>query len=153
MAELDPAVEQQLADMSDQDWRALSARVRPPTSSEHLKNVVSQVLSGHQLDSFMAIADPKKFADANGDIDESKVMGHLTSFFAAGDSPSDQAPNYGQGGNALGPPSQAGDRARAALKRRHGVGANDANKSGPDSRIRPGTGGREALQRRHGKGR
>lgn len=32
MAELDPAVEQQLADMSDEDFRALTARVRPPVA-------------------------------------------------------------------------------------------------------------------------
>ena len=30
MAELDPTVEQQLADMSDEDWHALTVRVRPP---------------------------------------------------------------------------------------------------------------------------
>lgn len=30
MANLDPAVEQQLADMSDEDFRLLTARVRPP---------------------------------------------------------------------------------------------------------------------------
>lgn len=32
MAELTPEVEQQLADMSDEDYRALHARVRPPGS-------------------------------------------------------------------------------------------------------------------------
>jgi hypothetical protein len=29
--QLDPAVEQQLADLSDEDWHALMARVRPPS--------------------------------------------------------------------------------------------------------------------------
>lgn len=32
MVELDPTVEQQLADMSDEDWHALSVRVRPASS-------------------------------------------------------------------------------------------------------------------------
>jgi hypothetical protein len=33
IVELDPEVEQQLADMSDEDYRALIARVRPPSST------------------------------------------------------------------------------------------------------------------------
>jgi hypothetical protein len=35
IVELDPEVEQQLADMSDEDYRALIARVRPPSSTTH----------------------------------------------------------------------------------------------------------------------
>jgi hypothetical protein len=36
LVELPPEVEQQLADMSDEDYRALVARVRPPNSTtEH----------------------------------------------------------------------------------------------------------------------
>jgi hypothetical protein len=33
MAQLAPEIEQQLADMSDGDWQALVARVRPPATS------------------------------------------------------------------------------------------------------------------------
>ncbi len=37
MATLDPVTEQQLADLSDEDWAALTARVRPPSSAAHKK--------------------------------------------------------------------------------------------------------------------
>ena len=38
MAELPPEVEQQLADLSDEDYRALLARVRPPNGEGTLKS-------------------------------------------------------------------------------------------------------------------
>src|ERR1700681_2700055 len=84
MSTLDPVTEQRLADMSDADWAALSARVRPPSSSAQLKEIAGKVLSGDQLNSFVSVADPKAFAGDNGDIDESRVMGHLTALFGAG---------------------------------------------------------------------
>lgn len=34
MSELAPEVEQQLADLDDADWRALTARVRPPSAGQ-----------------------------------------------------------------------------------------------------------------------
>lgn len=45
MVELDPQLEQQLSELSDDDWRALSARVRPPTSTEQFKNVAAKVIA------------------------------------------------------------------------------------------------------------
>ena len=59
MAELDPAFEQQLADLSDDDWRSLTARVRPPTSSEQLREMEGKVLNADQLETFMSAVNPR----------------------------------------------------------------------------------------------
>jgi hypothetical protein len=146
MADLDPAVEQQLADMSDHDWRALSARVRPPTSTQQLREIAGKVLDGAALDSFVAVADPKKFAAENGDIDEEKVMGHMTAIFAAGQP--QQRRDWGQGSPAGGPPKQPGDDARSELRKRFGVGSTDAEPS--KQGIRHGADARAELAKRYG---
>jgi hypothetical protein len=81
--QLHPAVEEQLAGLSDEDWRSLSARVRPPTSSEQLKSIAAKHIPEDQLKTFMAIANVKAFADENGNIDEAKVQ-HASTLFGAG---------------------------------------------------------------------
>jgi hypothetical protein len=150
MVELDPQVEQQLADMSDHDWRSLSARVRPPTSNQQLETEAAKIISDpDQLKSFMAIANPKAFANEIGDIDPDKVKGHLTAFYGANE-PRPQR-NWGQASGPPGPPSQPGDQARAALKRRHNVGA-DNGEPGSSSQIPRGRGAREELAKRYPKG-
>jgi hypothetical protein len=152
MVELDPAVEQQLADLPDAEWRALSARVRPPTSSEQLKSVAAKVISDeHQLNSFMAIANPKAFTKENGDVDEAKLTGHLNKLLGGrgGD-----APNYGQGSSQV-PGVKPGDGGRAALAKRHPPKATpkaDAT-PGPAARIPAGRGAAQELERRYGKGK
>ena len=151
MAELDPAIEQQLADMSDQDWRALSARVRQPTSSEQLKTIASQHLSPDRLSTFMAIVDPRKLADEHGNIDEAKVQAACSGpLFGAVESQQQQPQphNWGQHSVAGGPSKQPGDDGRRELERRHGV-KNEAPKL--DQAIRPGASARAALERRYGK--
>jgi hypothetical protein len=148
MVKLEPAVEQQLADLSDDDWRALSARVRPPTSTQQLRDVASQVLSGDQLDSFMAYADPKRLAGENGDIDEQRVMGHLTALFGTGQRSG--APQYGQHSGQP-PAGRPGDEARAALERRHGVKRDTSAPDSSNGSVGRGEAGRAALRRRHGK--
>jgi hypothetical protein len=147
MAELDPAVEQQLAELDDADWHALTARVRPPTSSQQLRDIAGRVLEGNALDSFVAVADPRKFANEIGDVDEAKVMGHLTALFAT----SQQQPQPPQRGQHSGYPSgdQPRESGRDALKRRWGVGA-DQDKPAPGGQIPRGQRGRDALARRHG---
>jgi hypothetical protein len=146
MAELDPQVEQQLADLSDQDFRALVARTRPPTSTQQLREIASKVLDGDALDSFIAVADPKKFAAENGDVDETKVMGALTGLFAAGQQPQQQ--NWGQGtGQPAG--GRRGDNARAELQKRFGGGA-DKSEPKANSHIPRGRSAREELAKRYG---
>lgn len=146
--ELDPAFEQQLAELSDDDWRSLSARVRPPTSSEQLKTIAAKHISEDQLPTFMAIANVKAFADENGNVDEAKVQHHAARLFGAVD-PQQQGTttNWGQ---STGQPAgkQRGDDGRAALAKRHGIKAD--GQPGAGAGIQPGENGRAALQRRHG---
>lgn len=137
--DLDPQTEQALADMSTEDWAALTARVRPPTSSEQLQSIAAKHIAPDQLNTFMAIADPKKFASANGDIDEDKVMGHLTAFFGP-----QQASNWEQHSGSM-PGVRAGETARAALEKRHGV----KPKVQPPTE-RPGDIARAAIEQRYG---
>ncbi len=130
MAELNPQTEQTLADMSDEDWSALSARVRPATSAQQLKDIAATVIRDKdQLNAFMAIADPKRLAKPNGDIDPEMVSRHATVFFGASN-----------------PPGPApGDIARAELEKRHGV-----KTSAPAPIERPGDIARAQLEKRHG---
>jgi hypothetical protein len=146
MGELDPATEQALADMSAEDWAALSARVRPPTSSEQLKTIAAKHIPEDQLGTFMAIANVKAFADEHGNIDEAKVQTHASRLFGAGDG---GARNFGQStGYPSGEPP--GETARTALKRRHGVGSSDTNEPSGGSQIPSGRSARAELARRHG---
>jgi hypothetical protein len=147
MAELDPAFEQQLADLTDEDWRSLSARVRPPTSSEQLKTVAAKHIPEDQLPTFMAIANVKAFADENGNVDESKVQQLAGTLFGAREP--QQQPRWGRGGrrSEFAPGQQPGMDARTALEKRHGVAqvakaVTDQPPAGNDARAE--------LERRHG---
>ena len=149
MAELDPAVEQQLADLSDQDWSALTARVRPPTSREQFKSVAARVLKDEgQLNSFLSIANPKAFVSENGDVDEAKLTSHLTTLFGAGEPP--QQRNWGQ---TTGQPAghTRGDNAREALRARHNVGGD--TQPGAATQAPRARSAKAELNRRYGKGR
>jgi hypothetical protein len=150
--DLDPQTEQTLADMSDADWRALSARVRPPTSSQQLREMAGKVLEPDQLETFMAVANPKAFANEIGDVDEATLTGHLTRLFGASDpqQPQPQPPQQSWG-QSTGQPTgkERGDHGRAALEKRHGVGR-DSNQPSAGAGIAPGANGRAAAAKRHG---
>lgn len=119
--------------------------------SEKLRSVAGQVLSGPALDSFVTYAPIVAYTTESGEIDQDKVMGHLTALHAARMA---QPPQWGQASAPGGPPYQPGDGARAALRRRHGVGVNGPSQPGPHSRIAPaGALGRAALHKRHGVNR
>jgi hypothetical protein len=150
-AELDPAFEQQLAELSDDDWRSLSARVRPPTSREQLRDVASKHIPEGQLDAFLAVVNPKAFANELGDVDEAKVAQHASIIFgvaAPEQSPPAPPRQWGQHSAGGGPGKRAGDDGRAALQTRHGV-KNDAPQF--DQGIRPGDSARAALEARYGR--
>ncbi len=152
MAELDPAFEQQLADLSDDDWRSLTARVRPPTSSEQLREMAGKVLNADQLETFMSAVNPRAFAGENGDVDEARLTGHLTTLFGISDPPQETAPQphqWGQHSAGGGPSKQRGDDGRAALAKRHNV-TNGTPQF--DRGVRPGDDARAALERRYGRG-
>jgi hypothetical protein len=151
MAKLDPAFEQQLAELSDDDWRSLTARVRPPTSSGQLREMAGKVLNADQLETFMSAVNPRAFVGENGDVDEARLAGHLTTLFGIEKPPQEtsQPHQWGQHSVAGGPSKRVGDDARAALEKRHSV----KNDSGPqfDRGIRAGDNARAALERRYGR--
>lgn len=99
---------------ADAQWRS-----RYLTSE--LKGIAASVIKdGDQLKSFMAITDPSKFVGENGEIDEEKVMGHLTALYVG--SQQQRAPRqWGQYSAPGEPIEKPGATARAALEKRHGV--------------------------------
>jgi hypothetical protein len=113
--------------------------------TEQLREIVGDVLSPDLRDQFVEYARLDAFQGEDGELDKEKVMGHLTAISVA------TQPNWGQG-TGQPPGRQPGDDARAALRKRHGVGA-DTVQPGAASQIQRGQNGREALERRHGKKR
>jgi len=136
MPQLDPQVEQQLADLSDAEWSSLSARVRAPDATEMLRIAAAQHLTGVQLDAFVATADVSKFSGDNGEIDAEKVGRHLT---ALGITPAPGGQAWGRNDGATG---------REAAAQRHGVkGEPEPDAVMPDDG--PGAAGRAAAKQRH----
>lgn len=105
---------------------AADAEWQPKYQASELKSLASTVLKGEQLKSFMAVTDPAKFAGEDGEIDEEKVMGHLTAIFGTGGeqggqqqaSSGQQQPAWGQHSGGAGAPVRPGDAGRAAAEKR-----------------------------------
>lgn len=119
--------------------------------TEQLKAIASQVISDpDQLEAFMRVADATKWADINGEINADSVSGHLRTLFNVTEQQSQVAtPSWGQ---SSGQPEggRAGDVARAALEKRHGV-KRHSNQPSPDAKlVHGGAVARTALQKRHG---
>jgi hypothetical protein len=113
---------------------------------QQLRDIVGQVIPEEQADSFVQYVRLDAFTDEDGEIDQDKVMGHLTAIVVARTPP--QPPNWGQtSGNP--PPQQPGAAARAQLKKRYGV-ENDVT-PGYMTGIRPGGSARAALAKRYGR--
>lgn len=145
MTEIPPDVEQQLASMDEGSWSALVAKVRAPDTTEKLRETAAQVLSGTTLDAWLDGVDASKFADANGDIDEEKVMGKLTALFGQPEQ-TQQRRSWGQHGGQP-PGKMPGDAGRAeAAKRFGGQQTNDQQQFNRG----PGAGGRAEARKRFG---
>jgi hypothetical protein len=143
MPDLEPAIEQRLADLSDTDWAALTARVRPPSSAAQLKEIAGKHITGDRLEAFVSVANLKALAAENGDIDETKVVRALSTLFGV---PADSGPTHADFGQGRPPaPIGPGDRGRAEAARRFGPTSADAH---PSAR---GAAGRAEAQRRFGR--
>lgn len=119
MPELDPSLEQRLADLSDVDWSALTARVRPPTSAAQLRDIAAKLIGGDQLEAFLNVANVKAFAGENGDIDAAKVQRHLGTLFGISAPTGPTHENFGQ--HTPPPPMPGpGDGGRAEASKRFG---------------------------------
>jgi hypothetical protein len=110
---------------ADSEWSAKYLK-------SELKSLATSVLKDdkEKLAAFMAVTDPKLFAGENGEIDEEKVMGHLTALFGGGGGDGQQKPNngqqqrsWGQHSGGAGVPARPGDAGRAAAQKRFGTAA------------------------------
>lgn len=105
---------------------AADAEWRPKYLASQLKSAAASVIKdSEQLASFMAVTDPAKFAGEDGEIDEEKVMGHLTALFGGGQQQDaqrqQQQRQWGQYSGGTGAPAKPGETGRAAAARRHGT--------------------------------
>lgn len=99
---------------------AVKAELGPKYLASELKSIAAGVIRDQdQLKSFMAMVDPTKFVGDDGDIDEDKVMGHLTALYVGRDEPK-RPPNWGQYSGTQAP-EKPGSAGRAALEKRHGI--------------------------------
>lgn len=147
MADLTPDVEQQLADMTDGQWSALTAKVRAPDSTEALRTAAAQLLSGDALNSFCTVADPSKFLGADGKIDPNKVQAHIrTAYGITGQQ--QQRQNHGQGSGGNGPALRPGDSGRAAAAKRHGTTVDPETAAAAATSTGRGSAGKAAAARR-----
>jgi hypothetical protein len=99
--------------------------------ADKLRSIAAQVISGDTLDSFCTYAPLDAYTRPDGQIDEEKVIGHLTAIAAA---------------TAAHKP---GDNARDALAKRYGVNG-DTDEPSSTTRIPRGQAGRAALAARYG---
>jgi hypothetical protein len=126
--------------MSDEDTKQL----------EQLRNIVGRVFPAEQTDSFVQYTRLDEFTDDAGEIDEEKVMGHLTAIHAAR-LPQPAPRQWGQFSAAGGPSRRPGDAGCAEAARRAGRPI-DAETAAALGRIRsgPGAAGAAEAQRRFG---
>jgi hypothetical protein len=102
---------------------AAEAELRPKYQAAQLKSAAGLVIKDkEQLESFLAITDPGKFAGEDGEIDEEKVVGHLTALLGAPGQQQggQQQRNWGQQSGGQ-PPSKPGSAGLAAAGKRFGT--------------------------------
>jgi hypothetical protein len=79
---------------------AARAEYLPQMQQLQVKAIASQVIQGDKLNAFLAIVDPSKLVGADGAVDETMVMGHLTAMYGAqqpqGATPGQRWQNAGQ---------------------------------------------------------
>jgi hypothetical protein len=108
---------------------AADAEWRPKLQTAQLRSIASEVLKGDQLNAWLAGMNPAAFAGENGDIDQEKVMGHLTAAFGVSGQDQQQQsgnghqqpPAWGQQSGGTGAPSRPGEAGKAAAIRRHNL--------------------------------
>jgi hypothetical protein len=83
MPDLSPEVERQLANMSDTEFAALTARLRCPDSIEQLRAIAAKTLQPEQVESWMFGRDPSAFTNANGEIDEAAAVANMIAVHGA----------------------------------------------------------------------
>ncbi len=142
MTDLPAEFEQQIANLSEAEWQAFTARVRAPDGAANFREAASKVIDGDRLEAVCRAANLSAFVNDKGEIDDAKVESSLRSVFGilAGPRWQDHG-QFSQAPNMPGP----GDRGRAEARKRFG------NNGAPSSSGRGSAGAAEA-ERRCGKG-
>lgn len=103
---------------------AAEAEWRPKLQTSQLRAIASEVLKGDQLNAWLSGMNPAAFAGENGEIDEEKVIGHLTAAFGVGGQDQQhQQPQRSWGQYSAGngyPPERPGAAGRAEAAKRFG---------------------------------
>ena len=147
MANIPPNIERQLAEMTDAEFSALTARVRAPDTMEQFRDIAKTIVPEHVLNDFIEFANPVAFVDENGRLDEARVRANLHVVFGH------QQSGYRQWGqHASAPPgARAGDAGREEARRRAGRGVMSPGGTEVPWNGPAGWAGRaEAARRRHG---
>lgn len=110
---------------ADSTRAEVEAQYRPKMQALQVKSVASSILSGDQLASFCEIVNPAALLGADGEIDDSKVMGALTAMFgqATPSQPQPTTQRWQNAGQHSAPPPRgnaAVDQARQQLEKRFG---------------------------------
>lgn len=82
MPELSPETEEELRNMTEADWAALIARVRPPDLTEEYREIAASVLTPDAFDWCMQYAKIDAFVTDDGHIDADRLRKALRKAFS-----------------------------------------------------------------------
>lgn len=100
------------------------AEYLPQIQALQVKSIASQVIQGDKLNAFMAIVNPAALVGADGAVDETMVMGHLTAMYGdANTTPPPPGQRWQNAGQFSPPPPGAkpGEAGAAEASKRFGV--------------------------------
>lgn len=81
MPELSPEIEEELRNMSESDWAALIAKVRPPDLTEEYREIAATMLNADGFDLCMQYAKIDAFVTDDGHIDAPRLRDALRNVF------------------------------------------------------------------------
>lgn len=100
---------------------AAESEWRPKYQTAQLRGIAGSIIKDpDRLESFMSITDSSKFVGEDGDIDQEKVMGHLTAIFVANQPPPSPR-QWGQYSGPGNPPKEPGEGGKAEAAKRFGT--------------------------------
>lgn len=100
------------------------AEYLPQIQALQVKSIASQIITGDQLNAFMAIVNPAALVGADGAVDETKVMGHLTAMYGTQQSQSSTPGQRWQNAGQFSPPppgAKPGSAGQAEAEKRFGT--------------------------------
>lgn len=83
MPELSPDIEEELRNMSEADWAAFTARIRPPDLTEEFREIAAEIIPAHHLDEWMGYAKIDAFVTNDGSLDATRLRATLRTLFPA----------------------------------------------------------------------